>query len=254
MTDVQLTMFQCGSLKFKGADGGDVLIPIPWFHIRHPKGDIVIDGGNAREVVTNARDHWGPVADSFFPVMADDDFCVNAMKKAGYDPDAVKYVIQSHLHHDHTGAIGNFGNAKHVVRRREYEYAFTPDWFTAQAYCRKDFDKPGLSWEFLDDTPIIDFYGDDTVLLVSTPGHSVGHQSFLVKLASGQRMLLAIDAVMFIDHFERRGVPGLTTSMIEAVRSIELVRGLCERRGAILVPGHDASALAKFNFAPGFYA
>jgi len=253
MTDIKLTMFQCGSLKFKGADGKDVLIPIPWFHIHHPKGNIVIDGGNALEAATSARDHWGPVADNFFPVMETEDFCVNAMKKVGYDPDEVKFVIQSHLHHDHTGAIGHFPNATHVVRRREYEYAFTPDWFTAPAYCRKDFDKPDLNWEFLDDTPTIDFFGDDTLHLISTPGHSVGHQSFLLNLKDSGWMLLAIDAVMFMDHWDRKDVPGLTTSMIEAVRSIEKIRGICTRKKATLVPGHDGAALSKFKFSPDAY-
>lgn len=253
MGDIKLTMFQCGTLKFHGPTGEDVHIPIPWFHIHHPKGNIVIDGGNALEVASDPRGHWGPVAESFFPVMSQDDFCVSAMKNVGYDPDDVKYVIQSHLHHDHTGAIGHFHNATHVVRRREYEYAFTPDWFTAQAYCRKDFDKLGLEWMFLDDTSVIDFFGDDTVLLVSTPGHSVGHQSIMLKLKNSGWMFLAIDAVMFIDHWDRKGVPGLTTSMIEAVRSIETVRGMCQRLNAKLVPGHDATALSAFDFAPASY-
>ncbi len=256
MTDITLTMFQCGQLRFRmpgAAEGEYAHVPVPWFFIQHPRGNIVVDGGNALQAVSDPRGHWGPVADSFFPVMTEADFCVNALQSAGNDPSSVRYVIQSHLHHDHTGAIGNFPGALHVVRRREYQYAFTPDWFTAQAYCRKDFDKEGLEWELLDDAPVIDFFGDGTVQLVFTPGHSVGHQSILVNLPETGPMLLAIDAVMFLDHWERRGVPGLTTSMMEAVRSIENLRSLCRRTGATLVPGHDGAALSKFNFAPGVY-
>ena len=60
-----------------------------------------------------------------------------------------RYAIQSHLHLDHSGAIGHFPNAEYVVQRRELEYAYTPDWFQKPAYIRKDFDRD-VRWLYLD--------------------------------------------------------------------------------------------------------
>ena len=71
---VQLYMFQTGTLRTKlkyikmnQGDGADYEIPVPWFFIRHPKGNIVIDGGNAAEVAIDKRRHWGKVVDAYDP-------------------------------------------------------------------------------------------------------------------------------------------------------------------------------------------
>jgi N-acyl homoserine lactone hydrolase len=100
--------------------------------------------------------------------------CVHELERLGIEPNSVTYVLQSHLHLDHTGAVGRFQNAIHVVQRAEYEYAFTPDWFAAGNYIRKDFDKPDLQWLFLEGgrTDFYDLYGDGSVRLIFTPGHS----------------------------------------------------------------------------------
>ena len=60
-------MFQTGTLKTKlkyikmNQSNEDFEIPVPWFYIKHPKGDVVIDGGNAKEVSVDMHDHWGAV-------------------------------------------------------------------------------------------------------------------------------------------------------------------------------------------------
>jgi N-acyl homoserine lactone hydrolase len=56
----------------------------------------------------------------------------------------VREIVQSHLHLDHTGAIGRFPNATHLVQHAEYDYAYPPDWFAAGGYIRRDFNRPGL--------------------------------------------------------------------------------------------------------------
>jgi N-acyl homoserine lactone hydrolase len=260
MASARLFIFQCGTIRLKmhgirKDQGGDALIdvPVPWFVIEHPAGNIIIDGGNAAAVATNARDYWGPIAEACVPTMKESEFCVSAMEAVGLKPTDIRYVFLSHLHHDHTGAIGQFGDAVHVVRRREYEYAFAPDWFVAPAYVRKDFDKANLRWEFLGDD-LIDFYGDGSIRLVATPGHSPGHQSFFVNAGQSGALLLAVDAVPTRDHWERHAQLGLTTSMSDAVRSIEKLRGLADRSYATLVPGHDPDAWPNFKLAPQAYA
>jgi glyoxylase-like metal-dependent hydrolase (beta-lactamase superfamily II) len=78
--------------------------------------------------------------------MTEEQGCVAQLGSLGIQPEDIRYVLLSHLHSDHTGAIGRFPNALHIVQRREYDYAFKPDWFAAGAYCRHDFARPNLHW------------------------------------------------------------------------------------------------------------
>lgn len=187
--------------------------------------------------------------------MREDEGCVAQVKKLGIDPADIRYVVQSHLHLDHTGAIGRFPNATHIVQRREYEYAYTPDWFAAGGYIRKDFDRPGLKWEFLDGerNDLFDVYGDGILKTIFTPGHSPGHQSLLITLPNSGSLLLTIDAAYTLDHWEERALPGFLTSTVETVRSVQKLRYLAERTSAIVVTGHDPDIWPTFRKAPEYY-
>lgn len=180
---------------------------------------------------------------------------MDQVKALGIDPEDVKYVVQSHLHLDHTGAIGRFPNATHIVQRAEYEYAFTPDWFSAGGYIRKDFDRPGLKWQFLkgDIDDFYDLYGDGTLTTIFTPGHAPGHQSFMVKLPNTGKMLLTIDAAYTLDHWNEKSLPGFLASTVDTVRSVQKLRTLAAREGAQVVTGHDPDAWPRFKQAPAFY-
>ncbi|OCA52926.1 AttM family quorum-quenching N-acyl homoserine lactonase [Photorhabdus namnaonensis] len=262
MSDIRLYMLQTGTIKCKvhyikmnQGNGADYEIPIPFFLLTHPNGHTLIDGGNAVEAATDPKGYWGNITKAYWPVMREDEGCVAQVKKLGIDPADIRYVVQSHLHLDHTGAIGRFPNATHIVQRREYEYAYTPDWFSAGGYIRKDFDRPGLKWEFLDGerNDMFDVYGDGALKTVFTPGHSPGHQSLLVTLPNSGSLLLTIDAAYTLDHWEERALPGFLTSTTETVRSVQKLRHLAKRTNAIVVTGHDPDAWPTFRKAPEYY-
>ena len=79
---IKLYMFQTGTLKTKlkyikmNQSNEDFEIPVPWFLIKHPKGDVVIDGGNAVEVAIDKHAHWGSVLNAYDPIMKKSDNCV----------------------------------------------------------------------------------------------------------------------------------------------------------------------------------
>ena len=261
-TDVRLHMLSTGSLKCHVQDikmnqglGEPYEIPAPWFFIEHPKGNVVIDGGNAVEVATDPRGYWGGVSDVYWPVMTVEEGCVNAVRSLDIVPEDVNFVLQSHLHLDHTGAIGRFPSATHVVQRAEYEYAFTPDWFSRGGYIRKDFDRPDLKWQFLagDQTDFYDLYGDGSIVLVSTPGHSPGHQSFLITLPNTGAVLLTADAAYTTDHWNEKALPGLLASAVDTVRSVRKLKELAAKTDAMLVVGHDPVAWPNFKHGSAFY-
>ncbi len=255
---IKIYFFQTGQIRQKevniklGAGQGEFFTPIPWFLITHPRGNIVIDGGIAVEAAHDAKKHWGPVADVYWPVMKPEDGCVNRLKEAGFDPADVKYVIHSHLHLDHTGACGNFPNATHIVQKREYEYAFSADWFAAGGYIMNDITKPGIQWDLIDEDGL-DIYGDGVIQLYNSPGHSPGHQSIMVRLPNTGPVLLAIDAAYTFDHWDNKCLPGFLTSAVETASSVAKLRRLAEREQAMVVTGHDPDAWPSFRKAPEFY-
>lgn len=258
---IQLYMFQTGvlrtKLKYIKMNQGEQSyeIPVPWFLIKHPKGNVVIDGGNAVEVATDKRGHWGAVVDAYDPIMDPADNCVDQCRGVGVGPDDVRYVLQSHLHLDHTGAIGRFPRATCIVQRIEHEYAHKPDWFAKGAYINADFDRPGIDWKFLggEYTDHYDLFGDNSIRIIFTPGHSPGHQSFLIRLPNTGPVLLTIDAAYTMDHWNDKALPGLLSSSVDAVRSVHKLRRIAEETGAMVVTGHDPDSWAHIKKGPSAY-
>jgi len=255
---IELHMFQTGTLRTKTKyikmnQGEDVFeIPVPWFLIKHPQGNVVIDGGNAVEAAIDKRGHWGAIVDAYDPIMEVSENCVDQLKLVDVSPQDVRFVVQSHLHLDHTGAIGRFPKAQYIVQRAEYDYAFKAHWFSAAAYIRADFDRPGLNWKFLggEYTDNYDLFGDGTVRMIFTPGHSPGHQSFLVTLPKTGPVLLTIDAAYTVDHWENKALPGLVVSSADAADSVAKLRRIAADTGAMVVTGHDPVTWTGFRKAP----
>ena len=171
---IKLYMFQTGSIKTKlkfikmNHSEEPYEIPVPWFLIKHPEGDVIIDGGMPIEAALDKHKHWGDVIEAYDPVMKASEWCKEVVKTVNTNPEDVKNVIQTHLHLDHSGAIGHFPNATYITQRVEYDYAFNPDWFSAPAYVREDFDKPNIKWKFLQGrkTDFYDVYGDGVIKLI----------------------------------------------------------------------------------------
>ena len=261
--DLRLYFFTCGSLKtqlqyIKMNEGlGDPYeVPVPFFLITHPRGNVLFDGGNALEVAQDARGHWGAVVDAYEPVMSEDDFVVNQLQAMDVDPASVRYVVQSHLHLDHSGAIGHFPNAEYVVQRSELEYAYTPDWFQVPAYIRPDFDREDVQWLFLDGDHDdgYDLFGDGTIKTLFTPGHAPGHTSLIVTLEDTGSMMLTADACYTRDHYDNAALPGLIHSASDVARSVRKIHRTVDQLEATVVTGHDPEEWPKFKKAPEYYS
>jgi len=114
-SDIRLYFFTCGTIRCKaqGLKMNEALsapceIPVPWFLVQHPKGNVVIDGGIAVEC---ASDALGRLSSTFLnayePTLTEEQGCFRELQNLSIDPASIKYVLLSHLHWDHTGAVGN---------------------------------------------------------------------------------------------------------------------------------------------------
>jgi N-acyl homoserine lactone hydrolase len=228
---VELHLFTSGTLVFSGFE-----VPVPFFVLRHPDGDVIVDGGNPLAVAQNPHAHLGPLADIFEIHMTEDDHCVAQLYRRGLDADAITHVVQTHLHMDHTGALGHFPSAKVIVHERELEAARAAQRFE-NGYVREDFDRAGINWQPI--TGEHDLFGDGTIRLIETPGHSAGHMSILLSLEQTGPVLLTADAADNRAQWQGRMEPRALASREDAMHSIELLRRLAAEHDAVVVHGHD---------------
>jgi glyoxylase-like metal-dependent hydrolase (beta-lactamase superfamily II) len=262
---IRLYLFEGGMITLplrnfimgRGLEGEMISTPVIWFLITHPRGNVVIDGGNAAEAAVDAKKHWGAFSDLATLEMTPEQAVVPALVAHGFDPASVRWIVQSHLHLDHTGAVAaldSFPNAEVLVTRTEHEFAHAPDSYSSIGYCQADYVKPGVRWVMLEDSDDgFDLYRDGTLRCWRTPGHSPGHQSFEVRLPSGASYLLTFDAAFSLVTYEEEVLPGFFLSASDVLRSVRRLKRLADRSQATVVAGHDPEQVAALKRAPEYY-
>jgi glyoxylase-like metal-dependent hydrolase (beta-lactamase superfamily II) len=273
MNGAKLFLYECGTLRgsSQGVAAGVVgariseamrvagdgyAWPVPWYLVTHPDGNVVIDGGTSPRCATDPEGHLGGSTAEVMPRMEPEQACVPTLERQGIDPDSVRYILQSHLHWDHTGALASaqaFPNAKAIVTRDEHEFAFSPDWPYDSAYVAEDFAGREIDWELLEDEDGFDLFGDGTLRIWRSPGHSVGHVCFELNLDESGAILLLADLANTRDHWECAEMSGNHTSGLSLVRSLGKMRRIAMARRATVICGHDPENWPKFRQSPDFY-
>jgi len=98
-----------------------------------------------------------------------------------------------------------------------------------------------------------DVFGDGSVTLLATPGHTPGHESLLLHLKNSGFIILSGDVVHLQGNFEKNIVPSLNTNKSESIASMERVRQLIATYKATLFINHDKSQTDKLKLIPAFY-
>ena len=173
----------------------------------------------------------------------------------GLKPGDIGRVAISHTHGDHIGNVGLFLNSTIVMQRAEYSWIHSPNGPNdnvnqLMALARKLLGTP-KNLQLVDgDT---DVFGDGSVTLVSTPGHTPGHQSLLVHLKNSGFIMLSGDVVHLAENFEKNIVPSLNTGEAESIASMERVRQLIVTYKAAFFINHDKGQTDKLRRLPEFY-
>lgn len=220
---------------------------MPFFLIRHPDGDVLVDGGNPLAMARDPRAFLGEYADVFDVHMTEDQHCAAQLARFGVPPEEIRYVVQTHLHFDHIGALGHFPEAEFVVHERELEAART----NAGSGYVGTFEDPRLRWRPVDGDH--DLFGDGSVQLLETPGHAAGHMSLLLTLAETGPVLLTADASDNRRQWDGRDSPRGFHSPEQAARSLERLRSVAAEHDPLIVFGHDPRNWSGLRRAPERY-
>jgi len=169
----------------------------------------------------------------FFPVKRkENETLVASLAEHGLKPGDIDVVINTHLHFDHCGNNRLFRNARFVVQGDELKYAFQPERFQQAAYVREFFDVKGLNYETVRGRSRV----CEGVAVISTSGHTVGHQSVLVEGDDGRNYVYCGDAAPIRENLERRNIPGILYNAHKALESIDRLRRI---KNALYIYPHD---------------
>jgi len=227
-----------------------VWLPIPAFLIEHPAaGPVLVDTGLHPSIAIDPKQNFGRAGALINEFRMEPEQALHAQLRArGVDPADVRTIVMTHLHNDHASGVSEFPNATFIVDGREWESAIAPRG-TVRGYRTQQFDF-GFDWRAVDyDGPAIDSYatfggsidlfGDGSVRLLATPGHTEGHQSLLLRLA-GREALLTADAAYMLRTIRDRVRPLLMADEHKFWRSLKEIERYVERNpDALVICGHD---------------
>jgi N-acyl homoserine lactone hydrolase len=168
------------------------------------------------------------------------------LAEIGIEPSAITYLAISHMHADHTGNANDYASATWLVQETERDFAFRPGQDTSSYRALADARVTVLHGNH-------DVFGDGVAMLISTPGHTPGHQSLLVKLPHTGAIVLSGDLYHYPEERAAKTFPGFELDRAKTAASRDGVDALIERLHAQLWIEHDILGYARLKKAPAYY-
>lgn len=252
---IKLHGFTCGWITapmaaFVEGEEGSITAPVPAYLIEHPKGRVVFDTGLPFGVTTDKEGLLGKFVAGIYEFdLAPAQMIDKRLESLGADPARIDTVVNSHLHFDHCGANELLPNARLVVQKREAEAARSakPDGGFSSRAKIDDRDVQEIDGEH-------DLFGDGSVVLFPTYGHTPGHQSLKLACDDGT-VVLAGDCCYFHRTLSDLKLPGFGHDRDAQREAVQRLRKM-ELEGARIIAGHDpaqwpdrASGDAPFRIA-----
>ncbi|MGH7572342.1 MAG: N-acyl homoserine lactonase family protein [Gemmatimonadota bacterium] len=250
----KLYVFDCGRIQFDSiavfgiqdneTDVRELIVPC--FVIEHEKGRLLWNAGLSSSLAETEgwqeKDGARARLDRTLPEQLAD---------LGLGMDDFDYASFSHMHFDHVGAANELEGATIIMQKAEYDAAFA-DSVTVPGFVPASY--AGLQdEEFLIIEGDHDVFGDGTVRIISTPGHTPGHQSLFIDLPRTGPVVLSGDLYHFRLSREDRRVPGFNVDPEATLASMDRLENLVEETGAELWIEHELAHFDQLEKAPGSY-
>lgn len=240
------------SVSVAGDDSGESLRePVPGVLLEVDGGWLLLDTGFNTALIRDPalrRRYYGDPA--YRPVLPGPGEPIEeALGAIGIDVTAIGAVALSHLHCDHAGGVKLFAGRVPVhAQRADLEYGLASPAAESNAIFRTDFDDPAIDWRLADGARDGDVEIAPGVTAVWTPGHTPGHQSFVVDLdgsVGGGGFVFAFDAADLTENIgdhdgDEKAIGGrIDATPEQTVEQIRRLKSLAAAKGYRLVPGHD---------------
>ena len=255
---VRLYILDCGKITgvgetqfgFKPGQLATTEMFTPCYLIAHPSGTLMWDTGEIPDKDFKAP---GPATQGAFTVTKP---LLPQLAAIGYTPEDITYLALSHYHSDHAANANAFAGSTWIVQKVERDAMFakssggTPGPTTPNVSLFGDLEKSKTK---LLDSQDYDVFGDGTVVIKFTPGHTPGHQSLFLKLAKSGPILLSGDLYHYPEELKLKIIPGFDFNKEQTAKSREMIEAFVKNAKAQLWIQHDAVASAKLKKSPEYY-
>ena len=172
------------------------------------------------------------------------------LAKLQVKPESVKYIGISHYHGDHVGQVELFPQSTLLIGKGDWDVLTDPAKASpmANGAAFGPWIKGGSKVEPVPGDK--DVFGDGSVVMLATPGHTPGHHSLLVKLKEKGYVLLSGDLAHFRENYASDGVPVFNTNHGDSVASLERVKKIASNLKATVIIQHDARDVDKLPAFP----
>lgn len=258
---LRLYVFDCGTLIFNNPETYNLTrqevkntnMAVACYLIVHPRGTLLFDTGLPdkdlgrpfNETTLSAQPN--PPSTAYFVLVTKT--LKSQLAEIGFPPDKIDYLSLSHSHGDHVGNANDYAGSTWLVQKTEYEVMFGPN-VSPQSI------NPNYSALKNSKTEILqgdhDVFGDGTVVLKYTPGHTPGHQSLYLKLAKTGSVVLSGDLYHYPEELSLGRMPERekTTGTFASRAALET---FMKDVKAELWIEHDISAFSKQKKSPDYY-
>lgn len=244
-----------------GAPSTATQVPVGFFVIRHPKGNVLFDTGNNDRIITDPS-YWGAFIQGLNPVRTPDVAIDAQLQKIGLRPDDIKYVVVGHMHLDHGGNVGKFTKSTLVVQKDEIKNAFWPEPGTSGPYIPGDFmmlrNDPGAPlanrYSMIQLNGDLDLFNDQSVVVKRWVGHTPGSQMMIVRLPKTGTVILTSDNVYFAENVTKNLLPDVSLAYDPSgiMNAYQWIREMQARENAQFFTAHDPDAWKAMKKAPDF--
>jgi len=257
---LRLYVLDCGIITPPNVDNyglkvnevADTRMVTPCFLIVHPRGSLIWDTG---EIPDSAfKDGVSPQKLNNFTV---DRPLLPQLAAIGYTPANITYMALSHYHGDHVANANLFAGSTWIVQKGDRDPILAPRPVPPPATGRvpdpKFFEGLANSKTILLNNEDHDVFGDGTVVIKSTPGHTPGHQALYLKLAKTGNILLSGDLYHYPEEITYKKIPSFDSNKEQTAKSREMIEEFVKQNRAQLWIQHDYTSGIKRKIAPEFY-
>jgi glyoxylase-like metal-dependent hydrolase (beta-lactamase superfamily II) len=241
---------------------GKITVPVAFFLIKHPKGNVLFDTGNNDKIITDPT-YWGPLATALEPGRSPDVAIDAQLDKIGVKPSDINYVVVGHMHLDHAGNVGKFPTATIVYQRDEIVNAFWPKPGFGCCYITGDFamlrndvgqNSPNRQ-KVIELNGDLDLFGDGSIYIHRQVSHTPGSQMLLVRLPKTGPVVLTSDVCYLMENLQKDILPSVALAYDPAgiLDGYAWVKHLMSAEGADVIFAHDAETFKKHKQSPEFY-
>lgn len=207
--------------------------------IRHGERYLLWDAGLPGELAGNSHGD-GPYRLSLRARLTDQ------LARIGVRPEQVTFLGISHYHDDHIGQAADFGSATLLIGAEDWEAVRTRRPETAARF-RPWIEGGGRVEAVARDH---DVFGDGTVVMLYTPGHTPGHHALLVRLRGRGPILLTGDLYHFTEQLRDGGMASWNTSRADTLASRDRLTAIARSLNATLIIQHEPADIARLPLFP----